>query len=188
MSRLLSTAMLAGLLVAPPLVAQDAASHHGDHAGYGSEVFAEGLHLTPEEVAALESGAGARQALPAELNQYPGPRHVLELADSLDLTPAQRIDVEAIRAHMAERAIALGRAVLVAERELSRIFAEGRADEEGVARATAEVARIRGELQAVHLVAHIRTRALLTMHQIHTYDRLRGYGSGHGPAQAGELR
>jgi hypothetical protein len=38
--------------------------------------------LAPEEVAGLLGGEGMGYALAAELNHYPGPRHVLDLADS----------------------------------------------------------------------------------------------------------
>ena len=52
--------------------------------------------LSPEEIAALEAGLGFSQALPAELNGYPGPRHVIDLAADLELTPAQQAAVEAL--------------------------------------------------------------------------------------------
>jgi hypothetical protein len=37
--------------------------------------------LTDEEIADLRTGSGMGLARPAELNSYPGPRHVLDLAD-----------------------------------------------------------------------------------------------------------
>ena len=45
--------------------------------------------LAPERVADLLAGRGASYALAAELNSYPGPRHVLDLAAGLALTPEQ---------------------------------------------------------------------------------------------------
>ena len=33
-------------------------------------------------------------ALAAELNGYPGPRHVLDLADQLGLTPEQQVEAQ----------------------------------------------------------------------------------------------
>jgi len=40
--------------------------------------------LSEQQVADLNEGRGMGMALAAELNGYPGPSHVLELADSLN--------------------------------------------------------------------------------------------------------
>ena len=50
--------------------------------------------LSPQEVADLRAGRGMGLALPAELNRYPGPMHVLELAEPLRLSPRQRRRME----------------------------------------------------------------------------------------------
>jgi hypothetical protein len=55
--------------------------------------------LSEQQVADLSSGRGMGLALAAELNGYPGPSHVLELADKLDLTTEQRARPGAIRRH-----------------------------------------------------------------------------------------
>ena len=47
-------------------------------------------------------------ALAAELNGYPGPLHVIELADSLRLTPEQRARMEALHTSMTSEAGVLG--------------------------------------------------------------------------------
>ena len=41
--------------------------------------------LSDQQIADLKAGRGMGLALPAELNGYPGPAHVLELADQLGL-------------------------------------------------------------------------------------------------------
>ena len=46
--------------------------------------------LSDQQLADLRAGRGMGLALPAELNGYPGPMHVLENADRLDLSPGQR--------------------------------------------------------------------------------------------------
>ncbi len=46
--------------------------------------------LSDRELADLRAGRGMGLALPAELNGYPGPLHVIELADALALTAEQR--------------------------------------------------------------------------------------------------
>ena len=50
--------------------------------------------LSQQDVAEYLDGKGMGFAKAAELNGYPGPAHVLELADKLGLTPAQRSPIE----------------------------------------------------------------------------------------------
>ena len=42
--------------------------------------------LSEQQIADLKAGRGMGLALPAELNGYPGPIHVLELSDELGLS------------------------------------------------------------------------------------------------------
>jgi len=46
--------------------------------------------LSEQQVADLKAGRGMGLALPAELNGYPGPIHVLELSDQLGLSADQK--------------------------------------------------------------------------------------------------
>jgi len=69
----------------------------------------------------------------AELNFYPGPAHVLELAAGLGLTPDQVASVSAIRQRMSAAAKPLGAQILTRERQLDRQFAEGRINAIGAA-------------------------------------------------------
>ena len=46
--------------------------------------------LSDQQIADLRSGRGMGLALAAELNGYPGPSHLLELADKIGLSDAQR--------------------------------------------------------------------------------------------------
>lgn len=135
--------------------------------------------LSEQDVADLRSGAGMAMALPAELNGYPGPRHVLDLAEPLALTADQRAEAERLMAEMRGRAVPLGEQVIAAEAELGRLFASGSATTEAISAATDRVARLRGELRSVHLVAHVAMRDALTQDQRSAYDRLRGYARGH---------
>ena len=160
------------LAIAAPLSAQHA------HNPYAHRATAEGTVLTADEIAGLRAGEGMSQALPAELNGYPGPRHVLELADPLALTAEQRTQVEAVRAEMAEEAQRIGEDVIQAERRLADLFRNDGAGVEGVDRLTEELALLRGRLQAVHLRAHLETHALLRPEQVAAYQRERGYAEG----------
>jgi len=138
--------------------------------------------VSPEEAADLVAGRGMGLALAAELNGFPGPMHVLELADALALAPEQRAASAALMAPVRERAQSLGRDVLAAEAELDRGFAAATIDAETVRMLTARIAALRGALRTVHLEAHIAQRALLRPEQIARYDVLRGYRDAPSPA------
>ena len=50
--------------------------------------------LSDDQLADLKAGRGMSLALPAELNGYPGPLHVIELADALGLSQEQRVRMQ----------------------------------------------------------------------------------------------
>ena len=52
--------------------------------------------LSEQQVSDLNAGHGMGLALAAELNGYPGPSHVLELADKLELSSDQRARVQSL--------------------------------------------------------------------------------------------
>src|SRR5262245_62315440 len=58
--------------------------------------------LSREQIADLKAGRGMGLALAAELNGFPGPIHVLELAERLQLTVEQRSAVERSEEHTSE--------------------------------------------------------------------------------------
>jgi hypothetical protein len=141
--------------------------------------------LSPEEIRDLAEGRGMGLAKAAELNGYPGPLHVLELAQHLRLTAEQRAATEGLFRRMQADAKRLGGSILDAERELDRRFAEGRIDAAALQTATATVATLQGELRAVHLAAHLEQTAVLTLAQIAEYKKQRGYGSEAPHGQGG---
>src|ERR1041385_5507788 len=61
--------------------------------------------LSDEEIRGLLNGQGMALAKAGELNHYPGPMHVLEFADQIKLTAAQRQRTEEIRKVMLDGAI-----------------------------------------------------------------------------------
>lgn len=132
--------------------------------------------LSAEQIDELLAGRGMGFALPAELNGYPGPRHVLELADELKLGDTQRQQTEALHARMQAEAIALGTALVEAERALEHLFAARTADSGNLQAALERIAEISAKLRRTHLQAHIEQTALLTPDQVATYNRMRGYG------------
>lgn len=150
--------------------------------------------LEEREVKALESsqiedllnGRGAGYALAAELNHYPGPTHVLELADELDLSREQRAAVSAVKASMQEEARRLGAELVAAEQALDTAFAKGRINTAELAELAALTAEVEGRLRTTHLAAHIETRGVLTEVQVARYDELRGYASPSAPGSPRE--
>ena len=91
--------------IALPLSAAAQHNHPQPYAGLDSRPL---QALSPEQLADLRAGRGMGLALPAELNGYPGPTHVLELAGPLGLTPEQRARTESLVAAMKAEAIPLG--------------------------------------------------------------------------------
>src|SRR5690242_3488719 len=94
-------------LLAAALTAMAPAMAQHQHGGGGAQGPAAGSAyagmqareikaLSDQQLAELRAGRGMGMALPAELNGYPGPVHVLELADALGLTPEQRERVRAL--------------------------------------------------------------------------------------------
>lgn len=144
--------------------------------------------LSPQQIDDLRAGRGMGMALAAELNNYPGPRHVLDLADSLGLSEDQRSRVSSLFDEMAAKARALGARILAAEARLDRLFAQKRVNDATLRTQTDLIARLNGDLRFVHLQYHLTVRALLSDMQVARYAELRGYGKavgGHGAPPAG---
>jgi hypothetical protein len=134
--------------------------------------------LSDKEISDLTEARGMGLAKAAELNSYPGPLHVLELAPELDLTDAQRAATESLFATMRERARSIGIRIIDAERELDRTFVDGTMSAPELRIRLSAIAALQGELRAIHLEAHVAERSLLTLQQIAKYDALRGYRDG----------
>ena len=134
--------------------------------------------LSAADIEGLLAGAGMGYAMAAELNGFPGPKHVLELADELALTEEQREATESLFALMQDEAKGFGQQLIELEAELDEAFASGSADAAAVNDITRRIGIMEGTLRAVHLRAHLQMMPILTMHQRHQYQELRGYGEG----------
>lgn len=155
---------------------------HAHHSAYADQEASGIAGLTAREMAQLLAGEGMGLARPAELNGYPGPLHVLEAADELALSPEQRRRTQEIFDAMHEAAVRLGGEIVERERTLSRRFEHGHIDDAALARLTAEIGALQGELRQVHLRAHLRMKELLSDEQVAAYDALRGYAKEKNPA------
>src|SRR5688572_33372011 len=133
--------------------------------------------LSHEDIQGLQEGRGMGFALAAELNSYPGPKHVLEMAADLKLTVDQRTRVQQSHDEMKSSAVALGREIVDLERQLDEAFAAGIIDSGRLRELTAAIAERQGKLRYAHLAAPLTTRAALTAEQIKAYDAARAYGA-----------
>jgi Spy/CpxP family protein refolding chaperone len=142
---------------------------------YVSELDSPVRGLTAQAVDDLLNGRGAGYAMTAELNSYPGPRHVLDLRQELELSPEQVQSVETIFQQMNEAAKQVGRTIVEHEQELSDAFASGTITETEIEAQTQELALLYGRYREIHLRPHLQVKQLLLPEQITKYDELRGY-------------
>jgi Spy/CpxP family protein refolding chaperone len=144
--------------------------------------------LSADEISGYLAGRGMGLARPAELNGYPGPRHVLDSADELKLTPDQTEALTGVFQAMRAAALPLGENLVAKETELDRLFTGKLATAAAVLELTRDIGRLQGELRAVHLNAHLATVKILRPEQIAAYNHLRDYDTAATPAPAGQHR
>ncbi len=135
--------------------------------------------LSEQQLDDLGAGRGMGLALAAELNGYPGPSHVLELADQLELSADQRAKVQRLFDAMKAEAIPLGSRLIEQEAELDGQFAHHTVTPESLKASAAAIAGTQGVLRETHLKYHLLTGEILTPPQMLAYAALRGYGAGH---------
>jgi hypothetical protein len=161
--------LVAACVLTVPALADNSAPYAGQQA---RQIKA----LSEADIAALLKGEGMGFAKAAELNGYPGPKHVLDLASQLKLTEAQRRRVQTIFDRMSAAAKPLGSELVERERVLDQLFQKGEVTSDKLAAETTGIAELQGRLRDVHLIAHLETRALLDADQTVLYQQLRGYG------------
>lgn len=131
--------------------------------------------LSGQEVEDLLNGRGAGYARMAELNNYPGPAHVLELKNQLNLSVRQTQDIETVYQRMKIEAKNIGQEIVEREQELSTSFASGSITPTELQTQVTSLTTLYGELRTIHLEAHLKTTPILSPQQINTYNTLRGY-------------
>ncbi len=136
--------------------------------------------LSPQTIKGYLNGEGMGLAKAAELNHYPGPRHVLDLAQDLHLTPEQIIKSEALYQQMKQEAVATGKRLIQAERTLDSLFITGTITENVLRKQLENIGQLQAGLRFIHLKAHLAQKAILSEDQITHYDKLRGYGKNGG--------
>lgn len=141
--------------------------------------------ISDEQLGDLKAGRGMGLALAAELNGYPGPKHVLELQKELKLTTAQRLRAQQLFDQMQAEAVPLGQKLIAAETDLDRLFSDRTISPASLTATTATIGATQGQLRAVHLKYHLPMMDVLTPEQVRRYSELRGYANatsaGHTP-------
>ena len=136
--------------------------------------------LSLENIEGLLEGHGMGFAKAAELNHYPGPKHVLELVKELHLSKEHLDRTKEIYDTMHEEAVWLGRKIVEKERSLDNLFANQKIDQKSLSDMTIAIGKLQGQLRAVHLKAHLEMKKILSLQQIDRYDTLRGYQGNEG--------
>ena len=118
-------------------------------------------------------------AKPAELNGYPGPRHVLDAVEAgeFEVTDEQLAEIEVLYEEMQAEAIALGIQIIDLEKAIDDAFVNGTITEEFLQGNVTASAELYGQLRIVHLKYHLQMVDILTADQAAQYNELRGYTS-----------
>jgi hypothetical protein len=178
--------VIAFCVTAGPALAQHQGHHgHGAHSQgaqhaqpYAGQDVRAITSLSDEDIAGYRAGRGMGLAKPAELNGFPGPMHVLELAEDLQLSEAQRNDVQSSFDRMIVRAQKAGDAYIAAERALDNLFRSSAMPSAEDLKRHVEAAELaQAEVRRAHLDAHLEVAPLLTADQRRRYAELRGYAT-----------
>ena len=134
--------------------------------------------LDQDTIEGYLTGKGLGQALPAELNGYPGPRHTIDMAEELELTEEQLAQVQALFDDMQSAVIPLGEKYLESVAELELTFREGTTTGEYLQSQLEKITGIEAQMRYAHLSTHLATIDILSHDQIMQYNMMRGYGDG----------
>jgi hypothetical protein len=155
-----------------PDEAARAAAHAAEAAREGTGIPA----LSEAQAAGYLDGKEMLHASVAELNHYPSPRRVFELAEALELTEGQRRAATELHEETRREAIRLGTELVALEQKLNRIFVWDQATADNIAKIVLDIGTLQAQLRLTHLVASIRQKPLLTEEQVRRYDELQGRG------------
>lgn len=131
----------------------------------------------PADRQALLNAEGMGLASYAEMNGFPGPKHVMELKDQLGLTTDQLKKTEGLRNGVELSGKLTGKEIVHEEEELYKLFEEGKANDRTVRARVERIGKLRGELRFIHLQAHLKMKQVLSPNQVQRYNELRGHGS-----------
>lgn len=145
---------------------------------YAGQQLREIKSLSSQDIEGYLAGKGMGLAKTAELNGYPGPAHVLELADQLALSTEQRRQTEILFQSMQAKAIDAGKSLIAEERALDQLFFSKNITATTLQVALKRIAEQQQRVRLSHLETHLAQAAILTPQQLSRHDELRGYADG----------
>jgi len=146
-----------------------------DRSPYVGEELRHIASLSQSEIESLRRGDGMGFAKLAELNHFPGPKHVLDIAEQLSMSPSQVEATKQLYLEMKKKAVSLGEELLAAELFLDKTFKDGSVTRQSLENALMDIGSTRSQLRYAHLEAHLRQKQILSPEQISKYDAIRGY-------------
>ena len=165
--------ILSLLLVSVTARASD--SHSAHVSAYAGEEGREVKALSSADIDELRRGGGWGLARVAELNGVPGPVHLLEMKDEIDLDPGQVREVNRVYERMRSEAVVHGEQLIALELELEKHFRARTITDEILGELVDSIAKVYGRLRYVHLAAHLEMSGIVSADQIERYNTLRGY-------------
>jgi hypothetical protein len=150
---------------------------HTHKSKYAGEEKREIKSLSAADIEELQNGKGWGLAKAAELNGVPGPVHLLEMKEEIDLSAEQIQAIEDNYRMMKQEAVPLGLELIELERELNNHFANRTITNELLRQILQKIAQVHRQLRYVHLSTHLKTPDILKSEQITLYNKLRGYSS-----------
>ncbi len=172
------TVLAAVLLAALPALAHEGHEHGGTPPvapNYAAPQPREIKALSTQEQRGWMEGENMGMARAAELNGYPGPMMVLEMAQTLKLTPEQAAATRELMTRHKAEVRKLGAELVDAERQLDVAFREHSADAVQVTRLTTQISQLHGRIRASHLQTYVAAAAVLTPEQMQRYMGMHGF-------------
>lgn len=154
------------------LIANEIESHKSNYTGEVDRVI---KSLSAKDIEDLTLGNGMGLAKAAELNGYPGPKHVLEMQEQLFLEKEQLTSINQIFEDMKSQAQSQGQKLISLEKELNDYFSNTTITNDILETTSKKIAEAKSNLRYIHLSAHIKTTEILSKNQIKKYNQLRGY-------------
>ena len=185
----LTTITLAVLVMQPEepvreYVYEDNSKHTSAYAGEEERGI---KSLSQVDVESLQEGSGVAfggMAKLAELNGYPGPRHVLDAVEELNLTEEQKEKTQDLFDAMQNDAISIGEEIINIEQRMDDGFSSSTIDKTSLQEDIEASAELYAELRYTHLATHFDMVDILTEEQVAEYNLLRGYTDNSDPCDA----
>ncbi|MBX3455668.1 hypothetical protein [Ferrovibrio sp.] len=168
MSRSLAAFILGALLVAGAAYAGKQAHFQGN-----PDIIHSGAPSPYDSGRLLALIDGQEYGAVAERSSYPDPQSVLDMADTLNLSDTQRLQMRGLQQRLQGESTALARKIAALEKRLQQSFADDSIDQERIEGLSARIGELEGKQRAAYLQAHLEAKALLDAEQVLRFTQLR---------------